>query len=504
MAGHEVGLVDQIGRFDRFLAEPQVRYGDAAGFLGVVGEIRLRVHVGVIADDLDRGLVRADRAVGAEAPELAGGGADRRGVDVFSRRQRGEGDVVDDAQREPVLGNGQLQVFEDRQDVGRNDVLGTEAVATANDQRLPFLAVEGALHVKVQRLTEGTGLFGAVQHRDLLHSLGNVAEEMFERERSVQVDGQQTDLFPLAIQVVDGFLDDVARRAHRHNDAVGVRRAVIVEQMILAAGQFLDLGHIGLDDLGNRVIVGVGDFTLLEVDVRILRGSPHHRVIRVQGPAAESVQGILVDQAGQFVVFDDLDLLGLMRGPEAVEEVHERNPALDRRQMGYRGQVHDLLDAAFREHGETGLARRHDVLMVAEDAQRVGRHRAGADVKHARQQFAGDFIHVGNHKQQTLGSGEGRRQGAGLQGTVHRAGGAAFRLHLRDPHGLPEDVLPALGAPLVHMLGHGGGRRNRENRRDIGEPVGNVGRRVVPVHGFHFSHAVNPSFVFFSFGIAAA
>ena len=320
---------------------------------------------------------------------------------------------------------------------------------------------------------------------------------MFERERPVQVDSQQADLLPFAVQVVDGFLDDVAGRTHRHDDAVGVRRAVVVEQMILTAGQFLDFAHVGLDDLRDRVIVGVGDFALLEVNVRVLRGSPNHRVIRVQRPAAECVQGILVDQTGQFVVFDDLDFLGLMRGPETVEEVHERNPALDRRQMRYRGQVHNLLDAAFGKHGETGLARRHDVLMIAEDAQRVGRHCAGADVEHARQQFAGDFIHVGNHEQQTLGSGEGRRQGAGLQGTVHRAGGAAFRLHLRDPHGLPEDVLPALGAPFIHMLSHGGGRSNREYRRDIGESVGNVSRRVVPVHGLHFSHAVNPSFVFF-------
>ena len=118
-------------------------------------------------------------------------------------------------------------------------------------------------------------------------------------------------------------------------------------------------------------------------------------------------------------------------------------------------------------------------------------------MEHARQQFAGDFIHVGDHEQQALGSGEGRGQGAGLQGTVYRAGGAGFRLHFGDPDSLTENIFPALGAPLIYMLGHGGGRCNRENRRDVSESVGNVSRRVVPVHGFHFSHASNPSFLFF-------
>ena len=154
---------------------------------------------------------------------------------------------------------------------------------------------------------------------------------MFERERPVQVDGQQADLFTFAVQVVDGFLDDVADRSHRHDDAVGVRGAVVVEQVVFAAGEFFDLGHVGLDDFGNRFIVGVGNFALLEVNVRVLGRAPNHRMIRAQRAAAESVQAILVDQAGQFVILDDFDLLGFVRGPEAVEEVQERYPALDRR-----------------------------------------------------------------------------------------------------------------------------------------------------------------------------
>ena len=49
MAGDEVGIVDEVGRADGPAAETQVRYGDAAGLAGVVGEIGLRIQVGVVA-----------------------------------------------------------------------------------------------------------------------------------------------------------------------------------------------------------------------------------------------------------------------------------------------------------------------------------------------------------------------------------------------------------------------------------------------------------------------
>ena len=56
------------------IAEAQVADGHAAGLLGVVLEVGLNIFIGVVADDLDGVLVRADGAVAAETPELAGDG----------------------------------------------------------------------------------------------------------------------------------------------------------------------------------------------------------------------------------------------------------------------------------------------------------------------------------------------------------------------------------------------------------------------------------------------
>ena len=60
MASDKVRLVDQIRALDRLLAKAQMGYRKAAGLLGVIGEIALRIHVGMVADDLDAVLVGAD------------------------------------------------------------------------------------------------------------------------------------------------------------------------------------------------------------------------------------------------------------------------------------------------------------------------------------------------------------------------------------------------------------------------------------------------------------
>ena len=53
MTGNKVCLVDEVGGLNRSLSETQVRNGYAAGLLGVVSEVSLRVHIGVVADNLD-------------------------------------------------------------------------------------------------------------------------------------------------------------------------------------------------------------------------------------------------------------------------------------------------------------------------------------------------------------------------------------------------------------------------------------------------------------------
>ncbi len=69
VAADEARGLDQVARSDGLGAEAQVRRRLRPRLLGVVDEVRLRVDRGIFSNDLDAVLVRADRAVCAEAEE---------------------------------------------------------------------------------------------------------------------------------------------------------------------------------------------------------------------------------------------------------------------------------------------------------------------------------------------------------------------------------------------------------------------------------------------------
>ena len=172
--------------------------------------------------------------------------------------------------------------------------------------------------------------------------------------------------------------------------------------------------------------------------------------------------------------------------------------------MGHGSQVHDLLYVALGQHGEAGLTAGHHVGVVAEDVQGLGGHGTGGDVEHAGQQLAGDLVHVGDHQQQALRGGVGGGQRARVERAVDGAGGASLRLHLDDLHGVAKDIFLPLSGPLVHIVGHGTGRRDGVNAGYLGKGVADIRGGVVAVHGFEFScHKKFPTFFLISLGSSA-
>ena len=103
-------------------------------------------------------------------------------------------------------------------------------------------------------------------------------------------------------------------------------------------------------------------------------------------------------------------------------------------------------------------------------------------MEHGRQQLTGDLIHVRDHQKKTLRSGIGGGQRACGQRAVHGAGGACFGLHFRHADGRTEDVFLPLRSPLVYIVGHGRGGRDRVNARDFRECIGDIRGGIVPVH----------------------
>ena len=488
MAGHEVGLVDIVGRADGVIAKAQMADGHAAGLLGVVLEVRLNILVGMVADDLDGVLVRADRAVATEAPELALDGAFRRSVRRGLLLEGQVGDVVGDADGELALGLvvGQLLVY--CKDRGRGRILGTQAVTAADHGSVGDAGVcQRGDNVQIKRLALGARLLGAVEDSNLLCGLRDRSEQLVRTPRTVQADLDQADLFAVRVEVIDNFLCYVADRAHRDDHAVSIRRAVVVEQLVVGAELGVNLAHVLLNDFRNRFVILVARLAVLEEYVAVLVRAAHHCMLRIEGTLTERFNSVHVAHFLQVLVVPNLDLLDLVGGTEAVKEVDERNAGLDGRQMRNRTQVHNFLRVGLSQHGETGLAAGHNVGLIAEDVQRMGRYRTRRNMEYAGQQLACDLVHVRDHQQQALGRSVGRGERAGCQRAVHRTRGARLGLHFDDLYGRTENVLLTCGCPLVNAVCHGAGRGDRIDTRDLGKRIRHMCRSGVTVHGLHLS-----------------
>ncbi len=138
VARNEIGPRDEIRPPDRTRSKTQVGNRHGAGFLRVVHKVALRVVVGVLSDNLDRVLVRAHRAVGAETVEKRPDGPRilrrKLGIIVEARVR----DVVANSNGEMVLGRSFLDFVEHRFRHSRRKFLRREAVPAADHTRRPL------------------------------------------------------------------------------------------------------------------------------------------------------------------------------------------------------------------------------------------------------------------------------------------------------------------------------------------------------------------------------
>ena len=105
-------------------------------------------------------------------------------------------------------------------------------------------------------------------------------------------------------------------------------------------------------------------------------------MLGTQSPGPVLADQLVRQQGPQVVLLEQGHPVELVGRAEAVEEMDERHPALQGRRLGDESQVVGLLGRRGAEHGEPGAAHRHDVLVIAEDRQALGRQRAGRHVEH--------------------------------------------------------------------------------------------------------------------------
>ncbi|MPM48231.1 hypothetical protein SDC9_94955 [bioreactor metagenome] len=194
-------------------------------------------------------------------------------------------------------------------------------------------------------------------------------------------------------------------------------------------------------------------------------------MLRVQCIFPESMERFHINQRPHILVIQCFDLLNLVGGTEAVKEMHKRKSCADCRQMRNGAEVHNLLSAGRSQHGKAGHTAAHNVGVITENGQCMGRQRSCRNMEHAREELACNLVHIRNHQQQALRRRISRSQSAGLQGAVNRTSGAAFRLHLDDIYRAAKQIFLSLCCPGVHMLRHRRGRGNWENAGNFSKSI---------------------------------
>ena len=170
---------------------------------------------------------------------------------------------------------------------------------------------------------------------------------------------------------------------------------MIFDQSILAAGPRGQFVHRLLDDPGNGQVVRIGSLARLEEDVGVLRCAAHDWRIGSQAACPEGQDILVADQCADVVHSYDGDLVDLVRRPEAVEEVQERDSRAQRGGVSDECKIVRFLHRASREHRPARRPRVHDVAVVPEDGESVRRDRARSDVDHGRRELTRDLEHVG-------------------------------------------------------------------------------------------------------------
>ncbi len=218
--------------------------------------------------------------------------------------------VVHDTDCKVVSGFILLEVFVYSHDLSRCNVLGTETVAACNDGRSGSLLFEecGA-NVQVQWLAQCAWFLCTIQNSDLLCCARDSCQEVLYRERTIQMYIYEADLFALSVEVVDGLLYSVASGAHRDDDAVSVRRAVVVKQLVVSACELVDLAHVVLYNLRQLEIERVACLACLEEDIRVLSGAAQYGMLRVQRVVTECLDSVPVNDLCEVVIVEGFDLL---------------------------------------------------------------------------------------------------------------------------------------------------------------------------------------------------
>ena len=130
----------------------------------------------------------------------------------------------------------------------------------------------------------------------------------------------------------------------------------------------------------------------------------------MQTAGAMGQDEVFVDECAGIFERQHVDAVDFVRSTETIKEMQERHAGFERGHLVDHGHILGFLNARRGQHCETGGTGVHDVAVVAENRKCMACEAACGNVEYCGCQFTGDFEHVGDLEQQSLGCRERRGQ----------------------------------------------------------------------------------------------
>ena len=228
------------------------------------------------------------------------------------------------------------------------------------------------------------------------------------------------------IDIIYYFLSAVAYGTHSNDDFLSCSGSIVVEWLVLGSDQFIDLIHILCNYIRECVVSSIDRLSVLEVSFWLFRRSHQMWMLWVESMSSVDIYSLLIDKILQCIIIPDLDLLLFVGCPETIKEMQCRHLRSNRREVCHSTEVHYLLNVVACEHRESSLPYAHDVLVIAEDRQRMCRKGSRGYMKYCRHLLSSDFIHVRYHQKKSLRCCKCSCIRSGIRGAVNSSGSSSF------------------------------------------------------------------------------
>jgi hypothetical protein len=148
---------------------------------------------------------------------------------------------------------------------------------------------------------------------------------MLGRERPVQANDGDADALTRRAHRVDRLAGRAEGRADQHDHPVGVGRAVVVDEVVSAAAALGQAVHRRLHGGRHGGVERAARLARLEEHVGVLRSATHDGTVGVEAAQPQRGDALVGHHRPHVVLAQQLDVVELVAGAEAVEEVQERH-----------------------------------------------------------------------------------------------------------------------------------------------------------------------------------